>query len=399
MTQRLYYLEPGRQQFQATVTACEPRDGQFIVMLDQTAFYPSSGGQPFDTGTLGGARVSDVRDREDGDIDHVVDGPVAVGSLVTGVIDWPRRFDHMQQHSGQHVLSAVYDRLFGVRTESFHLGSAAATIDLSREVTPAEIHEAEHDANRVVWGDRRVSIRFASAEEAAAVPLRKEPARDGTIRLIEIDGVDVSACGGTHVARTGEIGIITTTRWEKVRGGTRVEFLCGGRVLERFRVFRDALAATARHLSVAPTDLAGAIEGLQTNAKSLQRTIRGLQEQLAVHEARSLVERAVPVAGRLVVAEVLDGWDAAGLKMLAMAVVNAAPAAAVVLFSTTNPALVVVARGADGGVDAAALLKGLLAAFGGKGGGKGDLAQGGGLIAPAEHLLAHARSLLGQPSA
>jgi alanyl-tRNA synthetase len=380
--------------FDATVTACDDRGGTFAVRLDRTAFYPTSGGQPSDTGMLGEARVLDAID-EDADVVHVVDRAVPVGSAVAGSIDWARRFDHMQQHSGQHVLSAAYDRLFGVRTESFHLGASSSTIDLHREVTPVEIQAAEGEANRIVWEDRPVAIRFVTAEEAAALPLRKEPARTGSLRLIDIQDFDLSACGGTHVARTGAIGIIATGGWEKLRGGTRVEFLCGARALTRFREWRDALSAATRHLSVTPAELAAAIERLQGDARTQQRTLRALQEQVAVHEARALVARAERTGAGLTVVEALDGWDAAALKTLAVAAAVEEPAAAIALFNRTTPAVAVVTRGAASNVDAAAVLKALIARFGGRGGGKPEMAQGGGLAGDTESILALARRLLG----
>jgi alanyl-tRNA synthetase len=307
MTERLYYTEPYRTSFDAKVLAVDEQDGKQHVTLDQTAFYPTSGGQPFDTGTLGGAAVVDVIDREDGTIAHVVNGTLSAGAVVQGEIDWARRFDHMQQHTGQHVLSAAFDRLFGVRTESFHMGQLAATIDLAREVSAAEVAKAEDAANRVVWEDRPVAIRFATAEEAAAMPLRKESIRSGSLRLIDVQDFDLSACGGTHVARTGAIGVIAVDGWEKFKGGSRVEFLCGGRALQRFRVWRDALAAVQKHLSVPPIDMAPSIERMQDESKALQRTIRGFQEKLAAHEATSLLAK-----GSKVIVEAIDGWDAQG---------------------------------------------------------------------------------------
>src|SRR6476646_6326639 len=235
MTKRLYYTDPLLTAFDATVVSNEIEDGRSVVVLDQTAFYPSSGGQPFDTGQLDGTRVVDVVDREDGTIAHVVEKSLAPGTVVHGDIDWPRRFDHMQQHTGQHVLSAAFDRLSGVKTVSFHLGADVSTIDLAREVTPKEIAAAEDEANRIVWEDRPVTIRYATAEEAAALPLRKEPVRTGTLRLIDVEGFDLSACGGTHVSRTGAVGLIAVTAWERFKGGHRLEFACGRRVLVRFR--------------------------------------------------------------------------------------------------------------------------------------------------------------------
>lgn len=394
MTHRLYYTEPYRTSFDGTVVGVEPADGRLHVVLDQTAFYPTSGGQPFDVGTLGGAAVTDVIDREDGTIAHVVSGTVKIGDVVSGTIDWARRFDHMQQHTGQHVLSAAFDRLFGVRTESFHMGAAASSIDLAREVSATELAQAEDEANRIVWEDRLVHIRFASAEEAAAMPLRKESLRTGPLRLIDVDHFDLSACGGTHVARTGAIGVIAIGGAEKFRGGSRVEFLCGGRALERFRLWRDSMAATQRHLSVAPEEMAAAIERMQAEAKTQQKTLRGMQEKLATHEAQGLIAKGTRAGARLVIAEALEGWDAQGLKAMAVAAAALDPAAAIALFTTTAPPLVVIAKGPNGGIDAGAVLKELVAKFGGKGGGKPDLAQGGGLSGTSAELVAAARALM-----
>ena len=394
MTNRLYYNEPYRRTFEATVVGCDTVDGRIQIQLDQTAFYPTSGGQPFDTGTLGESRVLDVIDRDDGAIVHVVDQPLVIGSTVAGNIDWTRRFDHMQQHTGQHVLSAAFDRLGGVRTESFHLGTTSATIDLAREVSPAEIAAAEGEANRVVWEDRPVSIRFATAEEAAAMPLRKESARTGPLRLIDVDQFDLSACGGTHVSRTGAIGTIAIAGWEKFRGGTRIEFVCGQRALARFHDWRDAFATARRHLSVGPGELGSSIERLQAEIKTLQRSVRDYQEQLAVHDAKALGESGERIGERIVIVEAREGWDAIRLKTLAAAAANAVPTAAIALFNRSTPALVVVARGTNGGVDSNAVLKALVAKFGGKGGGKPELAQGGGLNGHPDDLIAAARELL-----
>jgi alanyl-tRNA synthetase len=359
------------------------------VYLDETAFYPTSGGQPHDIGLLGSVTVVDVVDENDR-IAHVLSSPLDTARVrLDGLIDWNRRFDHMQQHTGQHVLSAAFDRLFGVRTESFHMGQLSSTIDLAREVTADAIAKAEDEANRIVWEDRPVTIRFATAEEAAAMPLRKESGRTGSLRLIDVEDYDLSACGGTHVARTGAIGIIAIGSWEKFKGGSRVEFLCGDRALQRFRVWRGALAAIQKNLSVPPIEMAASIERMQEDAKTVQRTVRGFQEKLAIHEAHALLAK-----GSTVIAEVLEGWDPQGLKAIAVAATAAQPNAVVALFTATSPAQVVVARGANSQVDAAALLKQLTAKFGGKGGGKPDLAQGGGLGAPVSELIAFTKSLI-----
>jgi alanyl-tRNA synthetase len=324
----------------------------------------------------------------------VTSAPLQPGRVVQGSVDWVRRFDHMQQHTGQHVLSAAFDRLFDARTESFHLGAAAATIDLGREVSPGEIAHAENEANRIVWEDRPVGMRFVSASEAALLQLRKEPARTGVLRLIEVEDFDLSACGGTHVSRTGAIGIIAVGGWEKCRGGTRVEFACGNRALERLRSWRDAMAAIRRHLSVAPDEMAAAIERVQLENKAVQKIARGLQEKLAVHEATTLLGRGRSMGGRLVIVEAIEGWDAQALNAMAVAAAASQPMAAIALFTTSSPALAVVARGSAVTLDASSVVRSLVGRFGGKGGGKPDLAQGGGLAGSTVDLLEAARRLL-----
>jgi alanyl-tRNA synthetase len=405
MTDRLYYHDPYLREFDATIARVDARGDRLVVTLDRTAFYPTSGGQPFDTGRLGPLQVIDVVDEDDGSISHVVEPGILnlePGQAVRGAIDWARRFDHMQQHSGQHVLSAAFDKLFGVRTVSFHLGGAVSTIDLAREMSQPEIAAAEAEANRVVWEDRPVAIRFADAEEAARLPLRKEPARGGTLRLIDIEGFDLSACGGTHVARTGAIGVIAVSSWERFKGGQRLEFLCGGRALEGYRALRDSMRASVRLLSVFPAELPDAIERLQADARDQKRTLAGLQLDLARYRAEELATTAQEVqlkpdaTGAVrrcrLVARAIDA-DVNGLKSLASAIV-AKPGFLVVLVSTSMPALIVIARSADVDVSSQELLAKLIAAFGGRGGGRSEMSQGGGLAGTAASILDALRSLL-----
>ncbi len=427
MTDRLYYRDPYLRTFDAVVQSVERRDDRLIVTLDRTAFYPTSGGQRFDTGLLGTLHVVDVIDEEDGSISHVVEPGTTnpepgtlnpePGQAVRGKIDWPRRFDHMQQHTGQHVLSAAFDRLFGIQTMSFHLGAAVSTIDLAREVAPENITAAETEANRIVWEDRPVAIRYATAEEAAQLPLRKESVRGGTLRLIDIEDFDLSACGGTHVARTGGIGIISVASWERFKGGQRIEFLCGGRALSRWRSLGDAMTASVRLLSVLPAELPAAIERMQGDAKEQRRSLTALQSELARYRAKELAAGAEEVrlkpdatddevrlkpdatnagvthAGTCrLVARALDA-DANGLKALATAIA-ANPGYLVVLVSTSSPALAVIARSAGVDVSAQQLLAALIARFGGRGGGKAELAQGGGLNASPDSILAATRAAI-----
>jgi alanyl-tRNA synthetase len=393
MTERLYYQQPQRRAFDAIVTRVLDRDGRPAVCLDRTAFYPTSGGQPFDTGRLGEVDVIETID-EDEEIVHVLSAPLVERAAVRGDINWTRRFDHMQQHTGQHLLSAAFDRLFDNRTTSFHMGADASTIDLAREASAADIERAVDEANRVVWEDRPVTIRTVSPDEAAQLPLRKEPVRSGPLRLIEVADFDLSACGGTHVARTGELGIIAVSASERFRGGSRVTFVCGGRALRTFRLQRDAIAGSIRHLSVTPSELPSSIERLQQDLKQSRKDIGRLQQSLAVHEAVRLLSDAQTIEGVRLVAQALEGWDAAGLRAIATAL-TAHERVAAVLFSATQPAAAAVARSADVPLDANAVLRTLMATFGGRGGGKADLAQGAGLTGDSAAMIAAARTAVG----
>src|SRR5215471_2916956 len=372
MTERLYYNDPYLREFDAVVRGVSRRGERLVVSLDRTAFYPTSGGQPFDTGTIGSYRVVDVLDENGGTIDHVVsdvpDTSISPGAAIHGAIDWDRRFDHMQQHTRQHVLSAAFDKRFGVRTVRFHLGAQSSTIDLAREMTAAEIAAAEDDANRVVWEDRPMAIRYADAEEAAALPLRKESLRGGTLRLIEVEGFDLSACGGTHVARTGAIGIVAIASWERFKGGQRLEFLCGARALARFRSQRDAMAGSVRLLSVLPEEIPASIERLQSETKEQKRSLTALQNELARFRAEELAASAESLHGVRAVLRAVDA-DANGLKALATAIVSK-PGHFVVLTSAVSPLLIVIARSTDVAVAANEILAALIKQFGGRGGGR-----------------------------
>jgi alanyl-tRNA synthetase len=393
MTERLYYDDASLAEFDATVVRVEPRGDRIAVWLDRTAFYPTSGGQPFDVGTLDGVVVRAVEEDELGDVMHLLEGHApANGAMVHGAIDWVRRFDHMQQHTGQHLLSAVLEHTFQARTVSFHLGAESSTIDLDRELTPGQIARCELAANQVVWSDRSVSIRYATDEEARALPLRKESARSGVLRLVEIEHLDLSACGGTHVTRTGAIGQIVIASWERFKGGQRLEFLCGSRTLSRYQHLRDASAASIRLLSVLPADLPAAIDRLQGELKDARRALAAVQTDLASYEAAAMADVAENIGSCRLLLRAVDG-DANRLKALASAVVTR-PGLAVVLVSNSVPALAVVARSIDVAVAGHDIVKALTAQFGGRGGGKPDLAQCGGLQGTPDAILAAARALL-----
>jgi alanyl-tRNA synthetase len=394
MTERIYYTEPACRSFDAVVTDVVEHEGAPALVLNRTAFYPTSGGQPFDVGRLGTTEVLNTVDAGERVL-HVVQRPLDVGEPVRGEIDWVRRFDHMQQHTGQHVLSAAFDRVLGNRTVSFHMGGESSTIDLAREVPLSDVERCVDEANDVVWQDRPVTIRFASPEEAARLPLRKEPVREGPLRLIDVADFDLSACGGTHVARTGEIGQNAETATEKIRGATRLTFVCGARALRALRGYRDVIAGSVRALSVLPHELPTAIERLQAEGKQARKTIAQLQGQLAVYEAAQLIAATPAVGAVRHVSAVIDGWDPSGLKSMASALTAQAGVAAA-LVGTGQPLAIVVARSSDVTLDANAVVQQLLKRFGGRGGGRAELAQGAGLTGDPKAIVAAAGDLIGE---
>jgi alanyl-tRNA synthetase len=389
MTERLYYTDADVMEFEATVVEALDVDGRPAVVLDRTAFYPTSGGQPHDVGRLGGVDVVDVVD-DDARILHVLTTPLAPGSAVHGTIDAARRLDHRQQHTGQHILSAAFDRLFANRTLSFHLGRELSTIDLEKAATTADVERAVDESNRVVWENRAVSVTFKDAEDVQAGALRKPSSRQGRLRLIEVTDFDVSACGGTHVLTTGTVGLIAVTATEKFKGGVRVEFVCGGRALRALRTLRDAVAGSVRTLSVLPVELPSAIQRLQADLKAGRKHGQELQSRLAVHEARRLLAEAGGAGGALVTAT-LDGWDAAGLRAVASAAVRDRPVT--IVLTSGAPVSVAVGQSMPGGPAASLIVARLIERFGGKGGGSAELAQAGGLPGSPESVLAVAREL------
>ncbi len=388
MSLRLYYDDPGLLAFDARVIASEPQAAGFRVALDRSAFYPTSGGQPHDVGHLRASgrvlAVSDVTADDDGNVWHHVDEPVAPGTDVHGDIDGVRRHDLRQQHTGQHILSASFDHLCDARTESVHLGLDVCTLDLHREVTPDECRRAEDHANGIVWENRPVTIRYADAEALASEPrLRKATGRTGRVRLIDIADHDLSACGGTHVHRTGEVGPIVIRATERLRGGTRVTFLCGRRALESFRVLRDVTDAAARALSVSAADLGDAVGKLREDLRQAQRRSKELAERLTALQADALAS-AVSASG--VLAAHLAEADAQGIRQAASQLV-ASPGRVVALIGGPSPHALVIARSQDRtDVDAGALVRLVCAAHGGKGGGRPDLAQAGGVTVSVDEL-------------
>jgi len=374
VTERLYYTDCYLREFEAQIVEVRPVSSHFHVYLDRTAFYPTSGGQPFDIGRIGAAPIIDVLD-EDERIAHVVETVVPQGAAACE-IDWQRRFDHMQQHTGQHLLSAVFEELLACRTVSFHLGSETSTIDLAgADLGPSQVEAVEARANAVVSENRPVNIRFYSSEEAASKGLRKPTERLGEIRVVEIAGVDRSACGGTHVRATGEIGPILLGRLDRVRQTARVEFVSGMRAVRRARADYNALTQAAQVLSAPRENLPSLVRAQLESAKAAERNRQKLESELAVWKGRDLYQSTEPDSrGRRLhsatrVKGTLDSW-----RLLAQQFA-AAGLGAVFLITLEEPPALLLAVSPDLGIHAGDLVKSLVAPLGGRGGGNASLAQ------------------------
>jgi len=370
MTDRLYYTDSYLCEFSARILE-RSADGR-TVYLDRTAFYPASGGQPCDTGAIAGVPVLDVAD-EGERIAHYLAAPLD-STVVECAIDWRRRFDHMQQHTGQHVLSAVFEEWLGLHTVSFHLGAESSTIDLEGgAVEPGAVLEAERRANDIVFANRPVAVAFQPAAEVQG--LRKATDREGTLRIVSIDGLDRSACGGTHVRATGEVGPILLRKLDKVRQTVRVEFLCGGRAVRRARADYEALSKTAQLFS-APLDEVPAMVAAQLEtARAHDKARRKLELDLAAYQGRELYLATAPAADgvRRVTRRVVNG----SLEELRAIAQNfTAQPKAVFIATLADPPSVLLAASADAGIDAGTTLKAALAEAGGRGGGNARMAQG-----------------------
>lgn len=382
-TERLYYRDPGLRRFRAHVVAVHESKGRSGVILDRTAFYPTSGGQPFDTGLLADHEVLEVIDAE-GEVVHMLDGAAPdVGSEVEGLIDWPRRFDHMQQHSGQHVLSQAFERANDLRTVSFHLGTDYCTIDLNTpSLDQSAVERAEMLATDVVFDDRPVLIHFVDASDVGQLGLRKATERIGEVRIVEITDFDRSACGGTHVGRTGQIGPIKVRRWERRGETTRVEFVCGWRALRDYQVKHALAHDLAERLSTSTDEAGPAAQRALGELAQARDTVHRLRQDLLGYEAEALRREASPLPltnGRSahVVFRVLDGRTPDDLKRLALAIVRADRYVAL-LGTMGERCHVVFAQTPGLPYDLSRILRSTISQIGGRGGGTRDLAQGGG---------------------
>jgi alanyl-tRNA synthetase len=370
MTDRLYYTDPYTRDFEATVV--DRAEDSRRIYLDRTAFYPTSGGQPFDTGKLGGVRVLDVVDEGDR-IAHLLDTPL-LAERVTGQVDWARRFDHMQQHTGQHLLSAVVADVLRYQTVAVRFGNESSTLDLDAGfLSPEETQRVEEKTNEIIVENRPVEISLEDAQHA--VGLRKASERTGTIRIISIRDLDRSACGGTHVRATGEIGSLLIRKVERMRKGIRMEFLCGSRANRRARGDYNLITRLANDFSSAAEELPQLIARQREDLRHTTALVRELEAKLDLSRARELYAAAQPESTgfrRVTVRE--EQAPLESLRGLGQAVTSMP--LSVFIGAVSNPPAVLLATSLDTGIDAGAMLKSLLASVGGRGGGSPRLAQG-----------------------
>ncbi len=388
MTEHLYYHDSFLYEFEAEVVGVTAVDSRPAVILDRTAFYPTSGGQVFDTGWIIPAghaedklRIAEVAEQEDGTILHFLENPAQIesGSRIRGLIDADRRRDHMQQHSGQHVLSAAFVRVLNMPTVSFHMGAEFCSIDLeTKSLTAKQAETAEALANEVVTENRSVGIRFVSSAEAKELGLRKLPPTErDELRLIDIQDFDLTACGGTHVTLTGQIGCILLRKIEKVRQGWRVEFVCGKRAVGTARRDYATLAESAGLLSTHVWDVPEQVRKLQDESRALKKSAEHALAEIADLHAGRILAETTDSGGRKIVIRVFPDRDLGFIKLLAQRLTRQSANVVALLSAGTDSPSLVFAQSPGQPFDMGGLMKEALAKLGGRGGGSKDMAQGG----------------------
>jgi len=326
-TQKIYFDDPYQIEFEARVLDVIPRAGKWGVVLDRTCFYPESGGQPADKGELAGVPVVDVTVEAD-QIIHWLEEPCP-RKQVTGKIDWPRRFDHMQQHAGQHILSQSFYELYQAETLSFHLGEEVSSVEIDvRQADGELIRRVEARANQIVFEDREIKTYFLPQEKISQIPLRKPPKKAGLIRVVEVDGFDYSACGGTHPRRTGEVGLIKIIRWEKIRQNIRFEFVCGQRALKDYQLKNQIIRELIARLNVKTEEIGQAVDKLSQQLKLMRKKIKNMSQELSAFQAAEMMDRSKTHF----VAEFFADRSPEEIKYLALGIIKSGPY--VVLFGT-----------------------------------------------------------------
>lgn len=375
-TQKLYYDNPYAKEFAATILEVVPYGDRQALILDKTAFYPEGGGQPGDTGRLNDSTVINTVEKM-GEILHIVD-KVPDSREVKGILDWERRFDHMQQHTGQHILSACFDRLMNGGTDSFHMGREIVSIEIGIDsFTEDDAANVERMANDAVYADLPVTARIVNNDELSSIPLRKKPSVAENIRIVEVQEFDYSPCGGTHVSRTGEIGIIKIKKWEKLKASYRIEFICGYRALRDYALQNYIILSLCEKLSVRDHEIVEAFDKLQSDFRSAQKQLQASRQELIKYEADELMKESRKFGTAKIISKVLEERSMNDAKLLAQCIIRN-PGHIALLVCKTETAQVIFSRSDDVDIDMNSLLKSLFPIINGKGGGNAKAAQGGG---------------------
>ena len=376
MTEKLYENNSLLKSCAATVTACTEKDGKFLVELDKTVFFPEGGGQLSDKGTIGEAKVSHVSEK-DGHIYHECDKALAVGSAVTATLDWNVRLDRMQQHLGEHLLSYACFKLFGANNIGFHMNEDMVTIDLDKELTAAELQQAELFTNEIIWDNRPVSVSYMDSVEAAKLPMRKFNHKlTGTLRIVAVEGADMCTCCGTHPPFTGMLGSVKVLKQEKHKQGVRVEFVCGRRALADADAKNNALLAAGAELSSKPEEVPERILKLKEDMAALYDDLKAKTAALLEIKLQEAV-KAAPSRADGVKVLALNVADAKEAKLMLTAATTLPNAVSLILTVQPERISYVAVLGQNAAGDCRAYVKLLNEAFGGRGGGKSDCAQGG----------------------
>jgi alanyl-tRNA synthetase len=374
-TTRLYFEDAYRTEFEAAVVLRTTREGRPALALDRTCFYPESGGQPWDTGTINGIQV--VKVAEEGEtilhlLERDLDSSIGTGASLTGRLDWPRRFDHMQQHSGQHILSQAFTEVLNGETRSFHLGAEVSSLEIGlAKVEEEDLDRVEFLANTVVQQDKEIKTYFVAPEKASEVPFRRPPKKEGLLRVVEVEGFDYSACGGTHCRRTGEVGLIKIIRWERIRGNLRFEFLCGRRaVADSIRKSR-MVRQMAGQLSLQEKDLTEGMDRLAQEGKSLRKSMKALQSKVVDYEARDMAGRATGP----IIREIFKERPPEEAKLLALSLIK--QGRFVVLFGASGPERdhILLARSGSLAIDLREVGQAVVSLVAGRGGGSPSLME------------------------
>ncbi len=397
MTERLYYDQSYLTEFSAYVTGLREKDGRTEITLNRSAFYPTSGGQPYDTGVIGSAKVIDVNVDHDGEVWHAIEGNVSVGDEVSCRIDWARRFDHMQQHAGEHMLAGAVYRHFGGNTIGLHLGAEMSTIDVtmpdgSTHLTAEQIEILEADVNEQIQDDVPIKCWFPDEEELSALPLRKPPTVNEHVRIVAIGNKEMVACGGTHPSTAGQIGMVKIVDARPAKGKMRLGFICGMRAFRDYQKRMIVSDKAAEMFSTKVENLPEAIAKLQENIVSLQKELGGMRREQALREAEGLMKNAKEIGGAKVAAGTLPHLAPDALRELASGLIERGGVIALLASPKESGGfLTLFARSQDVACDVGKLLREASSACGGKGGGKPDFAQGS---APTDEAVAAAMKIL-----